>query len=70
MKCYYQYRVLTFFVFIAVWIIGLVTLSLRTANANDPTLDIGSVISVGVIGALALVLDFTFNRILRRFLLR
>ena len=69
-KCYYQYRVVTFFVFVAVWIIGLVTLSLRTAYAKDPTSDIGSVISVGLIGAIALTLDFTFNRILRRFLLR
>ena len=70
MRCYYQYRVLTSFVFIAVWIIGLVTLCLRTANAEDPTSDLGSVIPVGLIGAITLALDLTFNRILRRFLLR
>ena len=67
MKCCYKYRVFTFFFLLLLWITTFVILCLQ---AMAEKVDSGVVMAFGLGGGFFLFVDYYFNKILRRHLLR
>ena len=66
-KCCYQFRVLTFIFFLVAWVTVFVILCLAAVAEK---VDKGVVMAFGLAGGFFLFLDYYFNKILRRHLLR
>ena len=67
MRCYYKYRIFTFFAFLLAWIVTFVILILQ---AMSESIDSSDVIIFGLAGGFFLFIDYYFNKVLRRYLLR
>ena len=67
MRCYYKYRVVTFFFFLVAWLTLFVLFCLQSI---DDEVNGGVVIVFGLAGGTFLFFDYYFNKFLRRHLLR
>ena len=67
LRCYYNYRVVTMIFLLVTWIAGFIVLIMKNVNGQ---IKAHFVVIEGIGGGLLVVVDFFFNKILRRKLLR